>query len=104
MKRDIFKIKKSSLGPRITRNNGSIYKIKVKDIDKLIDRAKRINKQLSEVKPLYSELEEITMALLTVRDHLERRGVAVVDNFENKNTQFKTVAISRYLLQWKAQS
>lgn len=98
---DIFKVRK---GRSIPRLGSRVYKVKEKDIQKLVKRAQAITAQLSEVKPLYHELDEITQALMTVREALERKnyGVAIIDNFESKNTCFKTVGIARYSLQWKA--
>lgn len=70
------------------------------DIKTLAKRARAIMKQLDEVKPLYRELDEITLALFGVGDKLRDFGLVVVDNFEEKNTMFKTSAFKRFDLKW----
>lgn len=96
---DIFKVRNRK-GPKL-KQPSRVY-AKPKDVKKLVKRARLIQLQLAEVKPLYGELEEITMALLQVKDKLAKHGVAIVDKFADKNTQFKTVAITRYELAIKA--
>lgn len=54
------------------------------------------------VKPFYNELDQITLSLSTVKpEKLQRWGAVIVDNFEAKNTQFKTTAISRFTIEFK---
>ena len=66
-----------------------------------IKRAKYLIARLDDVKLLYNELERITLALVDVpSSELAQYGVAIVDNYEAKNVQFKTVAMRRYELKW----
>ena len=70
-------------------------------VAKMIERAKIISRHLDEVKPLYQELDEITLALANVRNTLHpKHGVVIVDNFKEKNTRFKTVGIRRFEIKW----
>ena len=96
----MFKVKRSS--PAITNPNGSPYKTPTpKELVLMMDRAKKIQFQLDEVKPLYQELDQITFALLPIKDKISRFGAVIVDNFAEKNTQFKTVGMKRFELKWK---
>lgn len=105
----IFKIRKSRELPKIAPPNGSVYTVPTsKDLDKMIRRAVQIQNQLDEVKPLYGELDQITSSLLNasivsvkLRSHLEKQKIVLVDNFAEKNTAFRTVALRRYELKWK---
>lgn len=76
-----------------------------KEIAKLVDRARSIRQQLDEVKPLYHELDEITLALMNAKEALQRHGrqygVELIDNFAEKNSAFRTVAIRRFELKWR---
>ncbi len=111
MKKDPFKIRKSHKLPKLSDSpNKGPYKIKIKekDLSKMLVRAEKIQLQLDQVRPLYRELDEITSALFNaslastkMRAFLEKKGVALIDNFADKNTQFKTVAIKRYELRWR---
>jgi hypothetical protein len=67
----------------------------------MISRAQKIQLQLDQVKPLYQELDQITFALVAVKEKLASHGVVIVDNFAEKNTQFKTIGIKRYELKWR---
>lgn len=71
-----------------------------KSVSGLVKRAQEIQAQLDTVKPLYSELDEITQALVAVRTGLAKYGVTVVDNFEAKNTVFKATGVKRFELRW----
>jgi hypothetical protein len=96
---DIFKVRKSRKGPKVTSPN--VYALpSKKTIKDLVERAREISEQLDEVKPLYNELDQITYALIAVRDDLHDFGVTIADNFAGKNTQFKTVGMRRYELKW----
>jgi hypothetical protein len=95
-------VKKSRNFPKISKPNGSPYKEpKTKHLLEMLVRAQKIQRQLDEVKPLYHELDEITFALVRVKERLESHGAVIVDNFAEKNTQFKTVGIRRYELKWR---
>lgn len=62
-------------------------------------RAAEILAQLEKVKPLYSELDEITIFLQsTGTANFEVDGVhfTIIDNFINKNSVFKATAIRRF--------
>lgn len=67
-----------------------------KEVTELVVEAQNIIASLETVKPLYSRLDAITLIL---KNHdLRRHGLAVVDNFAEKNSAFKTVGIRRYEL------
>ena len=76
---------------------------KPRDMRYLIERAKEIEEELSGVRPLYNEMDQIVNQIL---DHckngmdLSSYGVNLIDQFENKGTCFKTVAFSRWKLEW----
>jgi hypothetical protein len=101
MKNDsFFKVRKNRNRPAL---KSVVYETpKKKPLRTLIARAMEIRNHLDGVRPLYNELDQIVLALSTVRpEKLEKWGVAVVDNFEAKNTQFKTTAISRFSIEFK---
>jgi hypothetical protein len=58
------------------------------------------------VRPLYSELDAITTALLGVHEDkhavakLLKLGCVITDNFAEKNTVFRTTGIRRWQLSW----
>lgn len=71
----------------------------------LVTRASEIQQILEQVKPLYAELDAITMELAM---HSEGkpftsagRQVIIEDNFESKNSSWKSVAIRRFVLKIK---
>lgn len=67
-------------------------------VKRLIERARYIQSRLEQVKPLYGELDEITLLLIPVKEMLPQYGVTLEDNFKVKNTSFKAVGIRRYEL------
>ncbi len=96
---DPFKIRKSRKAPKIGPSN--VYELPgKKNVKKLVERARAISEQLDEVKPLYNELDQITLALSMVKDLLPKHGVTMVDNFSEKNTQFKVASFRRFELKW----
>ena len=103
-KPSIFKVKRRAEIKKPIKSK--VYKkVSNKDVGRLVKRAYAISKQLDEVKPLYNELDQITQALLTVDalkkgNALEHYGVAIVDQFTEKNTVFRTVGIQRFKLNW----
>jgi hypothetical protein len=99
MSDDIFKIRKGRKRPKIGPSN--VYELpNDKNVKKLVERARAISAQLDEVKPLYNELDQITLALAMVKDKLPKHGVTMVDNFSAKNTQFKVASFRRFELRW----
>lgn len=99
MSDEIFKIRKSRKQPKVGPSN--VYEIpNDKNVKKLVKRARAISAQLDEVKPLYNELDQITLALAMVKDKLPKHGVTMVDNFSAKNTQFKVASFRRFELRW----
>lgn len=73
---------------------------------KLAKRALEIKMQLEEVKPLYEELDEITMQLVGAGathwvDRKTKLGFEIVDNFEKKNTCWRAHGIRRWELKVK---
>lgn len=98
----IFKVRKSRKArPPLVKPKSRVYEEpKPKKLSKMVERARAITQQLDEVKPLYHELDEIVAALVAAKEGLSRYGVAIKDNFEVKNTQFKTVAMRRYDIEW----
>lgn len=105
MKSDsIFKVRRSSKKIKSVTNHIVRTPIKLK---KLINRARDIHGELDKVRPLYSELDAITTALLSLHDdkkackELLRHGCLLVDNFAEKNTVFRNTAIRRFEIRWK---
>lgn len=70
-----------------------------KKVEALVERAKEIQVYLDSVKPLYAELDEITVELAGQRG-LAKYGCIVVDNFATKNTSYKVAAVKRFELKW----
>lgn len=97
---DPFKVRKTSKkGPPKLAHEGQSEPSN-REIERLVERAMEISEHLSDVKLLYNELDRITIALSRVPDKLGDYGVTVIDNFADKNTQFKIAAISRFSLKW----
>lgn len=69
-------------------------------LKKLIAKAKRLQVQLEQVKPMYSELDQITAIIVKNKSKAERHGVKVVDNFALRNTQFKVAHFKRFDLRF----
>jgi hypothetical protein len=73
----------------------------------LVSRARDIQGELDKVRPLYSELDAITSALLDLHDdkkavaRLLALGCILTDNFAEKNTVFRTTGIRRWQISWK---
>lgn len=66
-------------------------------------RAVEIKAQLESVKPLYEELDAVTMRAseaLRLSKTVDVNGVKVtlIDNFESKNTVFRPVGVKRFEL------
>lgn len=70
---------------------------------KLLDRVREIEGAMNEVKPLYSEMDEIITELQR-RDDVARNGAVIVDEYSGKNTVFKSVGIRRYTIKWENES
>ena len=66
-------------------------------INKLLRRAKKIENQISELKNLYSEFEEITHELRRLKFKANERA-AIVDNFKKSNVAFRTTSVKRFEL------
>lgn len=97
--KDIFKIRKGRKRPKVGDSN--VYELPgKKSIRKLVERAHAISMQLDEVKPLYNELDQITLALAQVQDQLPEHGVTMVDNFSDRNSNFKVASFRRFELKW----
>lgn len=103
---DPFKVRLRSKTTTI-RYRSAVYEApkSAAEIGKLVHRARSIRQQLDEVKPLYNELDEITLALMnaqeTLRKHGMKFGVELIDNFAEKNTAFRVARINRFELKWK---
>lgn len=68
-------------------------------LKRLIARARHIQDVLEQVKPLYTELDEITWQLaLGQHPNLEQFGVILKDNFSKKNVSWKATGIRRFEL------
>lgn len=66
-----------------------------------IKRAIKIIELLDQIKPLYKELDEITMGLVQenfTSARVKGKTVTLADNFADKNSVFKAVAIKRFEL------
>ncbi len=102
---DPFKVRLQSKTTTI-RYRSAVYEPpkNPKEIGVLVARARSIRQQLDEVKPLYNELDQITLALMNAQEALRRHGkqfgVELVDNFAEKNTAFRVAAIRRFELKW----
>jgi len=64
------------------------------DVKKLAEEAKKIITKLEAVKPLYSKLDELTLALK--KEDLSEFKLQVVDNFAEKNVVFRPVGVKRF--------
>jgi hypothetical protein len=69
-----------------------------KEIAKLVSQAKKVMDQLEAMKPLYSELDKITDALVEMNGAGQVEDIIIVDNFSAKNTVFKTTSVKRFEL------
>lgn len=65
---------------------------------KLAERIKEIKFEMERIKPLYSELDELTDMLVGLDLNLSKYGIAIQDNFESKNTAWKSTAMRRFEL------
>jgi len=68
--------------------------MKPAEIKKLVAEAKDVMTQLEAVKPLYRRLDELTLLLMGL--DISGMGLAVVDNFADKNTVFKVAGVKRF--------
>ena len=76
------------------------------DVSAKLQRVLEIKQTLDSVKPLYEELEQITLSLLTDAasihgyNHLQGFGhvFTIVDNFQEKNTVYRPAAVKRFEL------
>lgn len=72
-----------------------------KQIEAMAKRAAEVLAQLESMKPLYNELDKLTQDLMesgATGTDLGKLKLVLVDNFETKNTVFKTTSIKRYEL------
>lgn len=60
-------------------------------------RARELIDQIEAIKPLYKELDELTDKLFAA-GFVAGEGLAIVDNFAEKNTVWKASAIRRFEL------
>ena len=65
-----------------------------KEITKLAVEAQNILAALEDYKKLYARLDEITLLLKDQK--VDGSGIAIVDNFSNKNVVFKASGIRRF--------
>lgn len=101
-KRDPFKVKlKSSKKTRPAICDHVYKEPTTKELIAMLARAKEIQSQLDEVKPLYRELDEITFSVIRVKERVEKHGAVLIDQYADKNTQFRNVAMKRFELKWK---
>lgn len=71
------------------------------DIARKLKRAVEIHLDLEKVKPLYKELDEITLDLVkTGKTDFESLGIKcqIVDNFLDKNTCYRMAFVKRFEL------
>lgn len=61
----------------------------------LIKEAKEIHRKIEKNKKLYARLDEIIQELIKT-DFQSESGVTLVDNFKNKNMQWKAAGIRRF--------
>lgn len=69
-------------------------KLTKKEITKLVTELKEIKSKLEKVKPLYDRLDKITIEL--IGQDISGFGLAVIDNFKDKNCVFRPAAVRRY--------
>lgn len=67
-------------------------------------RAKELIIILTRAKALYAELDEITEFLVKTGARVEDYGITMVDNFEEKNTAWKSTAMRRFELKLLAEA
>ena len=75
--------------------------MKKSELNKLAKEAAFLLAQLEAVKPLYAQLDAITLKLIEseiTHNALAIHGVALVDNFKDKNTVWKPSAVKRFEL------
>lgn len=76
-------------------------------LSKLVNRIAQIRDQLDAVKPLYEELDELTLELHTISGASSStpkyqtnttpvKYVSVVDNFMDRNTVFRPTGVRRF--------
>lgn len=71
-------------------------------VESLMKRLIKLQKKIEEVKPVYEEIDQITMHIAKAKksgdvvysnDRVEYR---LQDNFSNKNTAFRVAAVKRF--------
>jgi hypothetical protein len=68
------------------------------NLAKAAKRAREIALALARVKPLYQELDELTELFIDAKANLSKYGLAIQDNFETKNTAWKSTPMRRFEL------
>lgn len=63
----------------------------------LILKAKRLQRKIDALKPLYAELEAVTDQLRKA-GFKAGHGLTLIDNFKNKNVAYRTTSIRRFEL------
>lgn len=86
VKKAVFPVRRNA--PAVPRSSGPI--------EGVVREALTIMQALENVKPLYGRLDELTLALRNVR--LDNYGLAIVDNYAEKNTVFRTTSVKRFEL------
>ena len=65
----------------------------------LAREAIKIIETLNSVKPLYKQLDELTMQLCQAKEEdLQEYGLVLQDNFKEKNTVFRPTGVKRFEL------
>lgn len=80
--------------------------MKKTEIKKLVERAEEISLMLEAAKPLYKELDAITMALVGegITSYNENGlQMLIVDNFVKQNTCFKVAGVKRFEMKLERQ-
>lgn len=94
--KDPFKIRKSRPVSKRLSVKTTPKVLKPKDVARMASQANALITAIHEVKPLYDELDEITLAL--VGQDLSKYGLIMVDNFASENKRFKGTFVSRFEL------
>lgn len=98
MSKSKAKSKKPVVNPFKVRRSGNINPASrpVPGLNAAAEEAREILGRLAEVKPLYKRLEELTDAL--AGHDLTEYGMAMVDNYAEKSTAWKSVSFRRFEL------
>lgn len=82
-------------------------KISKAEVKRIVQKILKIQAKLDQVKPLYQELDDLTVRLADANVKEVKEGdvvIHIVDNFATKNTAFKATGVKRFEAKIKAAS